>query len=116
MKYKDLQTEASRLGMEKVVGKTQEELLSYIENHSSDDSNDDSKTDKKKKSPTKKEPKYSLATVFDGAREVRQYDLETHGKKFLELANQFSNDRGYRVEMGYIAGKTECPNCGHRFD
>lgn len=61
-------------------------------------------------------PEYNLATVFDGARSVRQYDLETHGEAFEKLAQEFASNRGYRVEMGMLKGKTVCPACGHHFD
>ena len=61
-------------------------------------------------------PQFDLATVFDGAREVRRYDLETHGEAFAKLAQEFSSNRGYRVEMGFLVGKIECPNCGNKFN
>lgn len=62
------------------------------------------------------EPAFEVATVFDGANEVRSYNVELHGENFEKLAREFASTRGYRVEMGFLAGKIECPNCGKKFN
>lgn len=113
MTYNELQAKAFKLGMEKVVGKTTEELSAFIEENSPVATQP---SEEAVKAVKQSEPKYNAATVFDGAREVRSYDLETHGKRFIELAQEFATSRKYRVEMGFIKGKTVCPSCGHAFN
>lgn len=113
MKYNELQAKASELGMEKVVGKTSEELSTFIEENSPKATKP---SEEAVKAVKESEPKFNAATVLDGAREVRRYDLETHGKKFVELAQEFATSRKYRVEMGFIKGKIVCPSCGHAFN
>lgn len=112
MTYKQLQSEASELGMKSVVGKSKEDLIAFIEK------NGEVRAEEiETPQPTKEnEPEYNLATVFDGAREVRRYDLNTHGERFVLLAEEFAINRGYSVQLGFLAGKIECPNCGNKFN
>lgn len=111
MTYNQLQKRATEMGMDKVVGKTTEELEKYIAENA----------------PTATQPSpeaveavnqsdFNSATVMDGTREVRKYDLETHGDGFAKLAQEFAGSRGFRVEMGYAKGKTICPSCGHAWN
>lgn len=114
-KYQDLQKQAASLGMEKVVGASTDELITYIEEHSNDDQSEGQRSQEKSVVETN-EVEYNLAIVLDGAREVRRYDVETHGESFAKLAREFASNRGFDVEMGTLAGKIECPNCGHTFN
>lgn len=113
MNYNELKTKASELGMKNVVGAKKEELLAFIEKHSQETSEESQSSVKQTK---KNESDFNLANVYDGAHVFRSYDLETHGENFEKLAREFASTRGFRVEMGYLKGKTECPNCGHSWN
>lgn len=116
-KYQDLQKQAAALGMEKVVGVSTDELTAYIEKHSdTGQTSNETKSPQEESSVQANEKEFDLAIVLDGANEVRRYDLETHGESFVKLAREFASNRGYDVEMGFLAGKIECPNCGHTFN
>lgn len=52
-----------------------------------------------------------------GNHEVRRYTLDTHGKNFRELAEEFASQRSeYQVKMVKAEDHSiECPDCGKRF-
>lgn len=117
--YSELQELASKLGMEKVVGVAKAELIAFIEEKGgrvTPEEPTQSVVEQETVEPVADEPAYEVATVFDGANEVRSYNVELHGENFIKLANEFAHSRGYRVEMGFLAGKIECPNCGKKFN
>lgn len=127
MTYNELQAKAAELGMEKVVGKKTEELEAFIASkENAENTPQSTNTTATPTEPTENtgspsvdkqpQPEYTLATVFNGANQVRAFDLQTHGEKFAELAEGFASKFKYRVEMGFIAGKIECPNCGTKFN
>ncbi len=58
----------------------------------------------------------NVAVVYKDKREVRRYDVETHGKGFAKLANQFAAKGDYRVEFKKVEPSIKCPACGHRFN
>ncbi len=99
--YRDLQTKAAELGMEKVVGKTAEELEAFI---ASKDNTPE---------PRKEIEKYNTAIVMNGNIEVRRYTVETHGKEFANLAASFTQKHSdYRIDMKYVEKPVCCPKCG----
>ena len=53
------------------------------------------------------------AVVYNGSYIVRKYSLETHGDKFVELANEFASKRKYVVNFEKIKHGIKCPSCGH---
>lgn len=111
MTYNELQIRAAELGMGKTVGKTTEELKKYIADHSPK-----AKKPSLEAAESPKESQFNLVRVMDGTREVRSYDVETHGKNYLALAEEFAASRKYSLEMGHIKGKTVCPSCGHAWN
>ena len=60
--------------------------------------------------------KGNTAIVLRGVHEVRRYDLETHGKNFVELANEFAGQHDYTVRVVDVKKENVvCPKCGHSF-
>jgi len=109
MKYKDLQKKAKELGLP-YVGVSAEALeesvlkAGAVENGSAKEEDPEnpsnSEPEEQKTSGKKTKPKdFNTAVVYDGKREVRRYDLETHGEGFADLAEQFAGKKGYSVEF-----------------
>ena len=68
------------------------------------------------KAPTAKVKNANAAVVYDGKNEVRRYTLVIHGKGFEKLANEFTKDSSFRVELVEVKPSIECPSCGHKFE
>ncbi len=73
---------------------------------------DNKKPQEKKEAPQKK---FNAAIVKDGSREIRRYTIEDHGKNFAELAKQYADHKGYRVEHAMVEPDIVCPSCHYRF-
>lgn len=106
--YSDLQSKAAKLGMTPVVGKSKEELETFIKQANQEISEKD-------ESP-KETPKYNAAAIMNGTSEVRRYTLDIHGVDFADLAEQFITKMpDYTVKLIKTEPPIQCPACGHKF-
>lgn len=66
-----------------------------------------------------KPAKGNVATVYDGAFEIRTFTKEVHGDNFAELAKRFAVPRNMKVVVSHLVpqvkGGVTCPECGHTF-
>lgn len=122
MTYNELQAKAAELGYGKTVGVSTKDLEAFIASKEAGTTQEAKQPSQevvaavKESQPKEDVPEYEQATVMDGARIMRVFDVVTHGEKFAELAQGFAAKFKYTVEMGFLKGKTTCPNCGHSFN
>jgi hypothetical protein len=106
--YKELQTQASELGI-KSVGVSKVELERLIEEAKSNP------TSAAPSETPKKENEFNLAVVSDNGREVRRFTLEMHGEGFADIAKMYATKRQLKVELFQDNSGVTCPSCGHKF-
>lgn len=110
--YRDLQKQAKKLGISP-VNIPQDELEKQIE--AAQESVNGGQESDSPPETSESEEEFNTAVVLEGSREKRRYTLDNHGSEFQNLAKQYAQHRGYRVELTNAQTGIVCPSCGHRF-
>ena len=117
--YSELQKKASSLGITSVGVKKEEleRLVAEAEGKVATTSTPEpvEPVEPVEEKPKKNKTSHNAAHVYEGRKLVRTYSIESHGKDFADLAEEFANRSGYIVEYVTIEPKIKCPSCGHNF-
>lgn len=125
--YREIQKIAGKLGVEKVVGVSRDDLVEAIERRTAEGELEEVEVEEAEEAEELEEEEEdpeleelvedpNVAVIYNEyGNELRRYTEDIHGENFEELAEQLlEKNEDFTMELKRSLPTITCPSCGHQ--